>query len=118
MTIISDVVPEWHPTHERKPDLTLPRGVFDKYGPHGELIETPTDHRMLWNLENKLAVGATNDHLREAHALLLAYLQGNCQHHWQEYGKCCDDPDCPYQPHRQCLWCNDVEWTNEPGVQS
>lgn len=100
----SDVVPEWYPTHDRRPELTLPRGVFDKYGPNGEAIETPTDHRLLWHLENRLALAPDTPCLRETYSLLLAYLQGNCQHHWLEYeaeaGSC--------EAHRQCLWCNTV----------
>lgn len=106
----SDVVPEWQTTHERKPQLTLPRGVFDKYGPDGELIQTPTDHRMLWHLENRLALAPSTPYLQEAYSLLLAYLQGNCQHHWREYEA--EEGYC--EAHRQCLWCNDVIWLTSP----
>lgn len=105
----SDVVPEWHPVHERKPDRLLPRGIFDRYGPDGEVIETPTDHRMLWHVRDHL-LGANQPYVREIFESLNDYLGATCQHHWREYGKCCDDPECPYQPHHQCLWCNDVIW--------
>ena len=104
----SDVVPEWQPTHDRNPKLLLPRGVFDKCGPSGEVIETPTDHRMLWHLEHQLALAPQKPQVQEMHALLLAYLQGNCQHHWRDYEA--EEGYC--EAHRQCLWCNSVEWTN------
>lgn len=105
----SDVVPEWQPTHDRNPQLLLPRGVFDKYGPHGEVIETPTDHRLLWHLENRLALAPQKPQVQEMHALLLAYLQGNCQHHWREHEA--EEGYC--DAHRQCLWCNSVEWLED-----
>lgn len=85
-----------------------PRAVFDPNGPGGEPIETPTDHRLLWWLRHEL-LGAP-DYMRGAFDVLNEYLKNNCQHHWREYPECCTPPidDC-YPPHRQCLWCNDVE---------
>lgn len=108
----SDVVPEWQPTHDRNPQLLLPRGVFDKYGPHGEIIETPTDHRLLWYVRDNL-IGCP-DYLRPTFEVLNDYLAANCQHHWRDYPTCCEPPkpDC-HPPHRQCLWCNSVEWLED-----
>lgn len=87
-----------------------PRQVFDPNGPGGEPIETPTDHRMLWHIHDRMATMAQHDRLRELYTFLGEYLRENCQHHWRDYPTCCEPPkpDC-YPPHRQCLWCNNVE---------
>lgn len=86
-----------------------PRMVFDPEDPGGDVIETPMDHRMLWWLEGQLALAPSS--MQDTYRALRAYLRDNCQHHWRDYSeKCCDEPDCPYPPHRQCLWCNDVVW--------
>ncbi|GGM53686.1 hypothetical protein ACFFX1_54735 [Dactylosporangium sucinum] len=72
---------------------------------------TSTDRRWLWRLEGRLAVGATNDRLRELQRDLAEYLQETCVHQW-------DDPDgyhyvpplSPTTPKiRQCRWCSHVE---------
>ena len=107
--MITDVVDEWWPTHALKPELSLPGGVFNKYGPDSEEIETPTDFRMLWYLENVLALGPQTEALKDAHSLLLAYLQGNCKHHWRGYGA----EEGYFGAHLQCLWGNDVVWLEE-----
>lgn len=90
----------------------FPRGVLDPFGPNGEVIFTPTDRRMLWHVEGVLAVAGTNDTLRNLGRAIHAYLNETCVHHWHDYTP---DPanenDVP--AHRQCLWCNDVEWLDE-----
>jgi hypothetical protein len=72
---------------------------------------TDTDRRWLWRLEGRLAVGATNNRLRELQADLQEYLCETCDHQW-------DDPDGyhyfpptdPATPKiRQCRWCSHVE---------
>lgn len=89
-------------------DGDWPRAVFDPHGPGGEVIDTPTDHRMLWWVRDHLS-GAPA-YLRPTFEVLNDYLRGNCQHHWREYPECCTPrkDDCE-PPHRQCLWCNTVE---------
>lgn len=86
----------------------FPRGVADPECPRGHVIETTTDHRLLWHLENTLAVAATNDTLRETARDLRRYLNETCQHHWHEHAA---EGEIPAR--RQCLWCNVV--TLEPG---
>ena len=102
----SDVVPEWHAVHERNPERLLPRGIFDRYGPDGEVIETPTDHRMLWYVRDQLLGAASTPYLREVFGFLNDYLGATCRHHWRDYKA--EEGYC--EAHRQCLWCNDVEW--------
>lgn len=101
----SDVVPEWHAVHERNTERLLPRGIFDRYGPDGEVINTPTDHRMLWHVRDHL-LSVSVPYVREIFEFLNDYLAATCQHHWKNYeaepGYC--------EAHRQCLWCNDVIW--------
>lgn len=104
--MITDVVDEWWKVHDHNPDTPTPGGIFNKYGPRGEIIDTTTDHRMLWHIRDEL-LGAP-PYLREAFELLNSYLAATCQHHWGEY---------PAEPgidaFRQCLWCNSVEWHEE-----
>jgi hypothetical protein len=82
-----------------------PRGVLDPLCPDEHIITESLDRRVLWHLENALAVSATTDYLREKASNLRRYLNQTCEHHWhdnQQYDE--NDP-----PLRQCLWCNDVE---------
>jgi hypothetical protein len=89
----------------------FPRGVQDPLGPRGELIETPTDRRLLWHIADALSVMATSDHIRELQNALTAYLHETCRHHWGR-----DLPgDEVFPPHRQCLWCSYVEWLTKNG---
>lgn len=91
----------------------FPRGVVDPHGPNGEPVPTPTDHRLLWALEGQLAVRANNEGLHELAAALRSYLNENCQH-WYRESACCGPPTptCT-PPHRQCMWCKDVQWLDE-----
>lgn len=79
------------------------RGAWDPICPRGCVLETTTDHRLLWHIECMLAVSATNDSLRELGSSLRKYLGATCQHHWHT-----DEANPPFQAMRQCLWCNDV----------
>lgn len=101
----SDVVPEWYAVHDRKPERLLPRGIFDQYGPDGEVITTPTDHRMLWHVRDHL-LGVSVPYVREVFEFLNDYLGATCQHHWKSHEA--EEGYC--DAHRQCLWCHDVEW--------
>jgi hypothetical protein len=104
----TDVVPEWYPVHARNTERVLPRGIFDCYGPDGEKIDTPTDHRMLWYVRDEL-LGVSTPYVREVFQFLNDYLSATCQHHWRSY-----ESEAGYcGAHRQCLWCNDVEWIEE-----
>ena len=86
-----------------------PHSILDLFTPRGDLVTTPMDRRWLWRLEGTLAVSATNDTLRQLARDLGQYLHETCEHHWQPYA---GDDDIP--AHRQCLWCNDVEWAGDP----
>lgn len=100
---------------------TFPRSVLDQYGPDGEPIFTPTDRRLLWHIENTLAIHAPlrNEGLQSLSRTLREYLNATCEHHWRDYeaseslhpdtGEVMDR----IPAHRQCLWCNDVEWAGE-----
>lgn len=91
-------------------DLTaFPRGVSDPLCPDEHVIDTTTDHRLLWHIEGVLAVNARWDSpLGELQRDLRRYLNTSCQHHWHDYEAGGDIP-----AHRQCLWCNDVIWLEE-----
>lgn len=88
------------------PDLTSywPRGVMDPLCPDEHVIEESMDRRVLWHLENHLAVSATTDYLKAAQRNLTTYLHDTCTHHWHE-----DVADPEHPPLRQCLWCNEVQ---------
>lgn len=86
----------------------FPRGVGDPWCPRGGRIQTSTDHRLLWHIENVLAVSATNDTLRELQSDLRRYLNTRCDHHWDRY-----EGDAGIPEHWQCLWCSDVLWSPE-----
>lgn len=88
----------------------LPRSVGDPLGPDGELIPTPTDHRWLWHIESFLAVNATNEAQRDLQSRLRRYLNATCQHFYRE-GTGYQD-----EPLKQCLWCCDVIFLEEPNV--
>lgn len=87
----------------------FPRGVGDPWCPNGGRIATPTDHRLLWHLENILAVDAPiGSRMEDVRRDLRLYLNTRCDHHWHRYE---GDEDTP--AHWQCLWCNDVLWHPE-----
>lgn len=77
-------------------------------GPDGEDIPTPFDRRWLWRIEAFLAVSGTNDNQRQLGRDLRQYLNQTCQHVWRVWAG-----DDVIAAHRQCLWCNDVEWQGE-----
>jgi hypothetical protein len=88
----------------------MPPSVTDLFNPHGELVTTPTDRRMLWHIESVLSVNAPiGSRLAQLGRDLRSYLNETCGHHWSEYQP---DPDneSDVPAHRQCLWCHDVEW--------
>jgi hypothetical protein len=90
--------------------IAFPRGVTDPLCAQGHVIETSMDHRMLWYLEMQICGSApTGSHLMEQWRALKAYLNATCQHHWHEYVA---EPGDDIGSHRQCLWCNDVEWAD------
>jgi hypothetical protein len=74
-------------------------------GPDGEDIPTSFDRRWLWRVEAFLAVHGTTDEQRALGHDLAQYLHETCQHVWRDYAAEVDIP-----AHRQCLWCNEVEW--------
>jgi hypothetical protein len=74
-------------------------------GPDGEPIPTPFDRRWLWRLETFLAVSGTTDIHRVMARDLRQYLNETCEHVWRDWAG-----DDVIAAHRQCLWCNDVEW--------
>lgn len=83
-------------------------------GPRSEPCFAPTDRRWLWRLESFLAVYGTNQRHDDARRDLLEYLRETCEHHWEDYAA---ESDGSIPAHRQCLWCNDVDWLgNEPKV--
>lgn len=75
-------------------------------GPDGEQCPTPMDRRWLWRLEGFLAVSGTTGAHQAMSRDLREYLFETCEHHWRDY-----EADEEFAAHRQCLWCNDVEWT-------
>lgn len=87
----------------------MPRSVLDPFCPQGHVITESVERRMLWHLEGVLTVRATSDALRSIARNLRDYLDETCVHHWHTYEP---DPgnDNDIAAHRQCLWCNDVEW--------
>lgn len=89
------------------------RGVTDPLCPSEHVITTTTDRRLLWSLERTLS-GLAGETARDTAQALARYLHSTCDHHWHDYLTCCDPPkaDC-IEPFRQCLWCNEVEWTGD-----
>lgn len=80
-------------------------------GPNGEPCFTTLDRRWLWHVEGQLAVLATTDHLRDVQRDLAQFLHETCEHHWGS-----DWPGDDHVPaHRQCVWCNYVDWVSVGG---
>lgn len=103
----------------------MPRSVLDPCGPRGEPITTPTDRRMLWHLENVLAVSVAYDsELGQLARDLRRYLTETCEHHWLDYDESrWQHPDTGevqdvIPVHRQCLWCHDVEWAADAAPEA
>lgn len=98
-----------------------PKMLTSITGPRDEPILTPVDRRWLWHLEAALSLSApTGSTLHEVTDKLRNYLHETCEHHWLDYATCCEPPneDCS-PPHRQCLWCNEVEWADDgPAVSA
>lgn len=91
-----------------EPDAVFPRGVMDPFCPREHVIETTTDHRILWHLEAELALSG-DPRMRAAGVNLRRYLNVACQHHWHDH-----DPEPDVSAHRQCMWCHRVEWIEPP----
>ena len=91
---------------------SMPRGVLDPYDSQDQPVFTPTDRRLLWHLENALAVAATSDGLRQLAVGLREYLTETCEHHWMHLPA---DDCCPAM--RQCIWCHETTASGqgEPG---
>jgi hypothetical protein len=86
-----------------------PRGVLDPHCPEGHAIDTSTDRLLLWHIELVVGGGPVGIEQRQLAADLRRYLNDTCEHHWHGYTP---DPDNENDvpAHRQCLWCNTVEW--------
>jgi hypothetical protein len=86
-----------------------PNALLSPTDSGGNAIATPQDHRWLWHLEGELSLraplGSPLDFLRRR---LRSYLNETCQHHWTD-----SEGDEVIPAHRQCLWCCDVEWTED-----
>lgn len=108
MLDLNEMVAEWWTTHAQNPDRIPVGGIFDATDPSGAPIATPTDHRMLWHLRDSLLCAKKTPHITAVYELLCDYLNANCQHHWRYYECCIGNPECPYPPHWQCLWCHSV----------
>lgn len=86
----------------RAPGMLLRPGLCS----HRHLDETDMDRRWLWLLEAALAVEApTGSDLAQVAYDLKQYLHETCEHHWHGF-----DADAYLPAHRQCLYCNHVEW--------
>lgn len=92
-------------------DKVLPRGVVDPRCSRGARItETTTDHRLLWHLENWMAVCAPQGG-GDMRTTLRRYLNETCQHHWHY-----SPAEEGFTPQLwQCLWCYDVLLPDEGG---
>lgn len=88
------------------------RVLLDPNDAHGVPLTTPLDRRWLWKLEGFLAVSATTADQRAMQTDLRDYLRETCEHHWTDYPN--EGPDDPIASHRSCLWCSDIEWTDQP----
>jgi hypothetical protein len=82
------------------------RGVLDPEDPRGNPLATPADRRWLWRVEGTLSVSAVNGTQRQLAADLYAYLTETCEHHYLH-----SEGDGDFEPHDQCLWCSEVEFT-------
>ena len=93
-----------------------PNSLLSLLGPDGEPVTAPLDRRWLWRIENNLAVSATNDTQRQLARDLSQYLHETCEHHWLPGARSqWTNPDTgrvehEIEEHRQCLWCDLVEW--------
>jgi hypothetical protein len=85
---------------ERAPAMVLHDEGLDEEQP-----PTPQDRRWLWRLESFLAVYGTNPGHHQMRYDLYQYLCETCDHRWREYAA-----EADIEAHRQCRWCNDVEW--------
>lgn len=92
------LTPDWR--------MRAPAMLRDIEGPDGEPLRTHFDRRWLWRLESFLAVNGTTVAHRYMRHDLYQYLCLTCEHEWREYSG-----DDEIAAHRQCLWCNYVEWT-------
>lgn len=94
-------------------DLNFPRGVTDPFCSQDHTLDDiSTDRRLLWHLELVLSSGP--EYQRDTARAVARYLHDTCEHHWHESLTCCDPPnDGCIPPHRQCLWCNTVEWADD-----
>lgn len=89
-----------------------PRSLLNMFtDSNGAPCFTSLDRRWLWRLADTLAVAATTDILRDLRRDLEQYLHETCDHHMIDYLTCCEprNETC-IAPHRQCTWCNHVEW--------
>jgi hypothetical protein len=95
------------------------RIILDPEDPQGNPLRTPVDRRWLWRIEDFLTISAVNDRQRQLASDLTQYLNETCEHHWLPYAQSRrEDPDTGavdnvVPAHRQCLWCNAVEWDAE-----
>lgn len=90
------------------------RGVSDPFCADGHVITTSTDRRLLWHVEMAVS-GMAGDRARELSRDLRHYLNATCEHHWHENPVCCEPPQPGCVPsHKQCLWCHDVVWAENP----
>lgn len=93
-------------------------------GPFGEPCFTTLDRRWLWRVAGMLTVNAPHGgHLDQLRVDLVQYLHETCEHHWQHFDAEPEEPGytVAIPEHRQCLWCNTIEWPTEdqdPAVQS
>ena len=87
--------------------------LLDQNDPHGNPIATPLDRRWLWRIANDLAVSAGSHILKDLGRDLHQYLNETCEHHWMYYAAS-EDPE-GIGAHRQCLWCNDAIFGDDPG---
>jgi hypothetical protein len=90
----------------------LPQSIHDEgMDSNGNPDPTSLDRRWLWRMESFLAVYGTNETQHQMGADLRYYLNETCGHHWKSYVA-----EADIAAHRQCSWCNDVEWTDSEAV--
>lgn len=90
----------------------FPRSIIDPKGPRGEPVTATTDRRLLWHIEGWLAVNGTNEGQHRVRLAIYRYLCDTCEHHWLDY-----EGDETIPAHKQCLWCNDVDWLDGSHVR-
>jgi hypothetical protein len=72
----------------------------------GQDVPTSVDRRWLWRVLHFMDVSATTATQRKAFNDLREYLRESCEHVWRY-------ADAGYMgtpAHRQCFWCDHVEW--------